>query len=233
MPPKNKKKIRKLPEPAYAFIVPAANTSEAIVTDNSQHNFVKLPSELHLIILSSWPTIPDAEILANPTNIRSSESGPDYLGRFRVLLALSQTCQALRAFYLPLCWERLQSCMLSAQRHWYQDLSRGVQLQSKGLMRKSPELRPLVRIVTVCLARFEAKKTLPPFVELLENLPNLHTIQIVYAHSDLGPQIKAAFRDKVFPSVRSVILPNCASDILTCCPGVQEVTCNEDDGGRL
>lgn len=98
------------------------------------------------MILSSWPVIPDAEILANPTNIPSSGDGPDYLGRFRVLLALSQTCRGLRDFYLPLCWERLQSCILSgAKRHWYQDLGRGVEIQSKGLMRKSPELRTLVR----------------------------------------------------------------------------------------
>lgn len=87
--------------------------------------------------------------------------------------------------------------------------------------------------MTVCLTRFEAKKILPPFVELLENLPNLHTIQIVHAHRKLAPQLKVAFYDKVFPSVRSVILPDSAHDILKCCSGVREVTCNEDDGGRL
>lgn len=115
MPPKSRKKIRRLSELPDAPITSTANISGVVATDNSQHGFIKLPSELHLMILSSWPTIPDEEILANPTNIRSSEDGPDYLGRFRVLLALSQTCRALRAFYLPLCWERLQSCMLSAQ----------------------------------------------------------------------------------------------------------------------
>ena len=146
MPPRYKKKICKLPEPSDASATSMTKTSEAIAGNNSQCGFIKLPSELHLMILSVWPTIPDAEILANPTNIRSSKEGPDYLGRFHVLLALSQTCRALRDFYLTLCWERLQSCILSgAKRHWYQDLGIGVEIQSKGLMRKSPQLRPLVR----------------------------------------------------------------------------------------
>ncbi|KAF8600331.1 hypothetical protein BDV93DRAFT_588353 [Ceratobasidium sp. AG-I] len=233
MPPKNKKRSHKLPEPDIS-IISVENTSEAIATDNAQHGFIKLPPELHLIILSSFPTIPDAEILANPMKIQSYKDGRDYLGRFRVLHALSQTCRALRTFYLPLYWERLHSCMTSGARQpWYQELARGLEIQSKGLMRQSPQLRTLLRVVTVCLNRFEIKRILPPFVELLENLPNLHTIQIVHAHGSLASKLKAAFRDKVLPSVRSVTLPNCAHDILRCCPGVREVTCNSDDGGLL
>lgn len=146
MPPKNRKKAHKLPELHDASIISVANGSEGVATNNFQNGFVKLPAELHLMILSSFPTIPDAEILANPMCIRSSIDGPNYLRRFHVLLALSQTCHALRAFYLPLYWERFQSCIPSGSKlSLYQDLGRGIEIQSKGLMRTSPELRVLLR----------------------------------------------------------------------------------------
>lgn len=254
MPPESRKGTYEPSElnDASTTLPSVAANSRALAND-SQPGFTKLPSELHLAILSYFPSIPDAEILANPKYIQSSKAGPDYLERFHVLLALSQTCRAVRAFYLPLCWERLQSSILSgSNRHWNQYLlGRKIERQSEGLMLKSPHLRPLVkwaipfsfvcqiftisqhRIVTVCLAVPEIYKPLLPFAKLLENLPNIHTIQIVNANYGVEAALKVAFHNKVFPSVRSVTLPNCAHDILKCCPGVREVTCNEHNGEDL
>ncbi|QRV90573.1 hypothetical protein RhiJN_18591 [Ceratobasidium sp. AG-Ba] len=45
--------------------------------------------------------------------------------------------------------------------------------------------------------------------------------------------LKNAFEGSSFPSIRTVIMPNCAHEILRCCPHVESVTCNEDDGGKL
>jgi len=67
----------------------------------------------------------------------------------------------------------------------------------------------------------------------LAALPNLHTIQVVHAHSQMTTAIKNAFEGHKFPSVRTVIMPSCAHEILRCCPGVEDLTCNEDDGSKL
>lgn len=89
------------------------------------------------------------------------------------------------------------------------------------------------RIVTVVLTRFQTNNVLPPFVKLLQSLPNLHTIQVPHAHSAITGALKGAFEGSSFPSVRTVIMPTCAHEILRCCPGTRDVTCIEDDGGRL
>ena len=45
--------------------------------------------------------------------------------------------------------------------------------------------------------------------------------------------LKDAFEGKKYPQIRTIILPNCAHHILRACPEVRDVTCNEDDGGKL
>jgi hypothetical protein len=90
-----------------------------------------------------------------------------------------------------------------------------------------------VRVVTVTLTRFQTSKVLPPFVKLLNALPNVHTLEIPHAHSAMTGALKEAFEGSVFPTVQKIILPTCAHEILRCCPEIREVTCNEDDGGRL
>lgn len=115
-------------------------------TSNIQHGFAKLPPELHLKVLSHFLVIPDAEILVNEMGLQSSTDKPDYLVRFRVLLALSQTCRALRAVYLPLCWERVQWCTYSSSHvERESELGRRLKTQSEGLVNKSPHLLPLVK----------------------------------------------------------------------------------------
>lgn len=74
---------------------------------------------------------------------------------------------------------------------------------------------------------------MPVFARCLLALPNLHTIQVVHAHSAMTTAIKVAFVGVVLRGVRNVILPSCAHEILRCCPKVEDVTCNEDDGSKL
>ncbi|KAF8595360.1 hypothetical protein BDV93DRAFT_515035 [Ceratobasidium sp. AG-I] len=198
----------------------------ALASDNSQHGFTKLPLELHLKIISHFPVIPDAVILADPWTFQRSIDGPEYLARFHL--------SGSWGFYLPLCWERVQVMLSGANRKWQNDLGRGLEIQSEGLITKSPHLLPLVKIVTVCLVPSKICKPMPSFVELLANLPNLHTIQIVNRDSDvLTGLLRKLFYGRVLPSVRSVILPSDAYDILRCCPGIREVTCNEWNGAHL
>ena len=147
MPLNNFKGARKLSELANP---PPAQRSLAVpgalASYNSQRAFIKLPLELHLKIVSYFTVLPDAVIMADAYRHLRSEDSPDYLARFRVLLALSRTCQALRTLYLPLAWERLQAVIASGPPpKWENDLAIRLQIQSEGLMTKSTYLLPLVK----------------------------------------------------------------------------------------
>lgn len=74
---------------------------------------------------------------------------------------------------------------------------------------------------------------LPAFAQLLSALPNLHTIEFVHVHSQMAYAIQTAVEGRTFPSVRTLVLPTCAHDMLPHCPAVESVTCNEDTGGLI
>lgn len=87
--------------------------------------------------------------------------------------------------------------------------------------------------MTVSLTRFQAKRIVPIFMDLLSALPNLHTLEFVHVHSQMSNAIGSAAQDKKFPSIRTIILPNVAHDMLKSTPAVENVTCNEDNGGLI
>lgn len=64
------------------------------------------------------------------------------------------------------------------------------------------------------------------FVECIQALTNLHTMQIVQATADKrhSDYIKNAFEGHIFPSVRTMIIPEVARHILYRCPNVEELT---------
>ncbi|CAE6381150.1 unnamed protein product, partial [Rhizoctonia solani] len=185
-------------------------------TRSASRGFLALPNELVSQILSYYPEIKTIHILMNPTFIGNWKDAENYFVRFDVLRSLSQLCRLARDIYLPLLWERFQT----------------MGRKSKGMLRNK-HLWPYVKLVTVTLTRFQTSKVLPPFVKLLRALPNVHTLEIPHAHSAMTGALKQAFEGKTFPTIQRIILPTCAHEILRCCPEIREVTCNEDDGGRL
>ncbi|CAL1707384.1 unnamed protein product [Somion occarium] len=152
----------------------------------------------------------------------------------RALHALSQTSRALREYCLPRAWERLEACIEYGPEHgvWYKQVSNRLRNISNGLA-ESPELAQHVQIATVSLTRCSVDVILPAFTRCLERLPNLHTLQIVHAHSQMSTALKDTFESKRFPQIRTIILPSCAQSVLRACPEVRHVTCNEDNGGEL
>lgn len=94
-------------------------------------------------------------------------------------------------------------------------------------------IQSYLRIATVSLTRCSVDVILPAFTRCLERLPNLHTLQIVHAHSQMSTALKDTFESKRFPQIRTIILPSCAQSVLRACPEVRHVTCNEDNGGEL
>jgi hypothetical protein len=87
--------------------------------------------------------------------------------------------------------------------------------------------------MTVSLTRYQLTKILPAFVNALEMLPNLHTLRICHAHSQMSTDLKSAFEGHVFPQIKTVVLPSCAHNILRSCPNVKDVTNVEEDGTKL
>ncbi|KAG8785220.1 hypothetical protein FRC12_017832, partial [Ceratobasidium sp. 428] len=234
MPPKSRKRVKKTPEPSSEPISePSPSKLKSSSLKRYNKGFANLPPELLSKIVADLPEILVDDILMNPTYIGEKVPAGDYKARFKVLRALSQTCYHLRDFYLPLLWERFEVCMISSGGgSWYRELGQKMERTSEGML-KSKHLWPYVRIVTVTLTRYKTDVVLPPFVKMLQLLPNVHTLQIPHAHSAMTTALKDAFKGSTFPSIRTVIMPNCAHEILRCCPGVESVTCNEDDGGKL
>jgi len=87
--------------------------------------------------------------------------------------------------------------------------------------------------MTVSLTRYQFPKILPAFVNALEMLPNLHTLRICHAHSQMSTYLKSAFEGHVFPQIKTVVLPSCTHNILRSCPNVKDVTNIEEDGSKL
>ncbi|KAI0790818.1 hypothetical protein C8Q75DRAFT_806198 [Abortiporus biennis] len=190
---------------------------------------LSLPIELFDQILSKYPRAEEKHIVANSTTLDLKFSV-----RTKVLRALSQTCKSLRTECLPRLWERIEVCYVEQEKDviFFKVVSRNLERISRGLM-KTPEIAKLVKIFTVTLTRCSTDTTLSPFVWCLRNLPNLHTLQVLHAHSQMTTALKNAFSNVNLSQIRTLILPNCAHNILRSCDGARNVTCNEHDGGRF
>jgi hypothetical protein len=74
---------------------------------------------------------------------------------------------------------------------------------------------------------------LPAFARCLDILPNLHTLQILRAHTQMTSHLKQAFEGRSFPSIRTVILPTHAHEVMRCCKEATTVICNYGDGSQI
>ena len=133
---------------------------------------------------------------------------------------------------------------------WYLGVSRTLQTKCEGFSRQ-PEYAALVRqvidvtklefnsefipssTVNVVLTRCSAKTVLLAFARCIEILPNLHTLQILRAHTQMTTHLKKVFEGRSFPSIRTVVLPTHAHEILRCCKNARVVICNHGDGSQL
>jgi hypothetical protein len=239
-----------MPRPTKRAKAATQNRAAQVIPQNNK-GIITLPSELLTEIASYFLTILSVDIIENPTTLPV-----EYRERSDILRALSQTCKDLRSALQPLAWERLEACTHTETRgQFFKEVGTALERKCTGIL-KCKHLLPHVRfvlrcyrwscnihlavtdirpdsIVTVSLTRYQTGTILPAFAECLAALPNLHTIQVVHAHSQMTTPLKNAFKGKSFPSVRTVIIPSCAHEILRCCPAVEDLTCNEGDGSTL
>ncbi|KAL4250030.1 hypothetical protein ABKN59_005951 [Abortiporus biennis] len=179
-------------------------------TSQTSKGLLSLPVELFDQILSDYPRAEEKHIIANKTTLDRK-----FAVHAKVLRALSQTCKSLRY---------VQNAFLDFGSK-----------SNSGLM-AAPEIASLVKIVTVTflLSRCPSPySTVFLFVRCLRKLPNLHTLHVLYAHSQTTTALKDAFEPTKLPQIRTLILPNHAHDIIRSCSQARTITCNEGDGERF
>ncbi|GLB36745.1 hypothetical protein LshimejAT787_0310320 [Lyophyllum shimeji] len=177
--------------------------------------FPALPAELLLGIIPHIPCLP---VPALPKDLEKT-----YADRAKLLRGLSQMCRSLRRAFLPVVWERIETLQRNASA---KSLATELIRQLEIVTVRDPVLAAYVKIVNVKLTYYSCDTVMEEFARCLALFRNLETIQILYT-SGYCPNIvdtQAAFKDRQFPLVRTVVIPGYAAAILQSCPGAQSVT---------
>ncbi|KAF9239080.1 hypothetical protein BU15DRAFT_74771 [Melanogaster broomeanus] len=210
-----------------------SDSSQPVLVFKAGPSLEQIPDDVLLEILSHLPTVTIEHVLW--AHCRQPPVVPsEMLTRTSTTRALSQTCRLLRSRCLAMAWRRIEICGAGPTHRvsFYSVVGKALRA-STSVLTGCPHLRPLIQTVTVVFTRYRTAELLPAFAECLTSLPNLTLIQVVHAHSQMTTALKNAFEGKRFPSVRKLVLPSCAHEVLRCCPNVEEVTCNEGDGSTI
>ena len=87
--------------------------------------------------------------------------------------------------------------------------------------------------MSVTVSRYQMDTILPTFVNCLQSLPNLHTLELCHVHQEMTTKLKQVFEGTNIPSIRTIVLPTSAHHILRSCPNVEDVTCNAGGGSEI
>ncbi|EKM50287.1 uncharacterized protein PHACADRAFT_178866 [Phanerochaete carnosa HHB-10118-sp] len=235
MPPRGKKRKVGSTEqetgPEHAEKNKAKQVEEEEKVARNTTGLLSLPVEIFEQIyeglLSTSRLITKEQVLENKPHLSE-----EFVYRTDVLWSLTRTCHALRVSCLPRYYEHVEACVVRGPRVWYKQLAERLE-RTSWLLVECPHLARHVQTVTVSLTRCSTGTVLPAFAACLKALPNLHTLQIMHAHSQMTTALKDAFEYVSLPQIRTLILPTCAHNILRACPNIVDLTCNEGDGSQL
>ena len=73
------------------------------------------------------------------------------------------------------------------------------------------------------------KSSFSPFVNCLQSLPNLHTLEIGRAKNLATTELKHALMGAKLPQIKTLILPHAAYPLLQHCRNVEDVVCTIRD----
>ncbi|KAF9239082.1 hypothetical protein BU15DRAFT_74773 [Melanogaster broomeanus] len=251
----------KHPETQPSASVDANNPELSSDSDSNHHQLVlafktgprleQVPDDVLLEILSHLPTVN----VKHGGHLDPLVLASEMLTRTSTTRALSQTCRLLRSRCLAMAWKRIDICGVGPTRHGRSFVIVKVLTANMSVLADCPYLRPLIQTVTAVLMADVVAELLPAFAECLASLPNVTLVKIVHvrrpmvarktavpgllasiiaqAQSQMATDIKKAFKGQRFPSVRKMVLPSCAHEMLRCCPNVEEVTCNEGNGSKI
>jgi len=87
--------------------------------------------------------------------------------------------------------------------------------------------------VHVVLTRFKSAEVVPTFASCIARLPNLHTLHILHAHTQMMKVLLTGFEPVSFLQIRTLVIPGNCWDVLKRCPKVKRLWSITDDGRRL
>ncbi|KIJ07853.1 hypothetical protein PAXINDRAFT_102780 [Paxillus involutus ATCC 200175] len=221
------------PSASTSGATPPSTQPQLVLAFKTGPTLEHIPDDVLLEILSHLPTIDVGHVLwchwRQPPVIPS-----EMLTRTSIVRVLSQTSKLLRLRCLAMAWRRIEICAAGPGRTiTFFRVVGEVMKANMNVLKDCPHLWPLIQTVTVALTRYQASTIVPALAEGLASLPNVSVIEVVHAHSHMTTAIKNGFEGKRFPSVRKMILPSHAHEMLRCCPNVEEVICNEYDGSTI
>ncbi|EAU92311.1 hypothetical protein CC1G_00530 [Coprinopsis cinerea okayama7 len=242
MPPKKKQKTGKPPPtqpplPSHDLpVLPLSKWGRKESPQNANAGFCRLPDELISEVLSYYPEVGPLTSAVDGTaryQAREPILPVSYLVRPDTLRALSQTCVAYRRLFLPILWERLEVCVEArGKEQFFRHAGESLTRKCNGLL-ENPDLLDMVRYVNVILTRYKSDMVLPTFTKCLKAMPNVHTIHVLHAHTQMTSHIKAGFEGVSLPTIRTLIIPGYCHELLKTCPEVRSVQCIRDDGSKL
>ena len=74
---------------------------------------------------------------------------------------------------------------------------------------------------------------MPLLAKTLASLPNLETLHVLHAHTQMTTSIRLAFENITLPSVKTLAVPDYCHEMLRSCPGARKVHCTAENGSRL
>ncbi|KAJ7464630.1 hypothetical protein FB451DRAFT_442814 [Mycena latifolia] len=231
MPPKKRQNT----STSTASTMPIAQTSRGARPHQTSKGLLTMPVELlHLISLYFGCPV---EVPVGHLGHTTDPALPlEYYDRSDALRALSQTCYALRLTFLPMLWECMNICVKSRtgkDSTFWKSLGDQLKRTSEGLVHEL-ELLSYIGTVNVILTRYSSAEVLPPFARCLTLMPNMHTLQIIHAHTAMTTHLKNGFANTRLTNVRKIILPSWAHEVLRCCPEVTYVICVDgSDSSKL
>ncbi|KAF7309008.1 hypothetical protein MKEN_01101800 [Mycena kentingensis (nom. inval.)] len=234
MPPRKKQKQKPTePEPQDDDDAPVVKFTGQRAAQSTTGIF-GLPLELLWLISSHFGL--RIEI---PQPILRGDGNPvlprEFRERTSALRALSNTCAYLREIFRPMLWQSWNVCVEPwNSAAFYKALGDKLLKASNALVRESnKETISFIRVVNVVLTRYSSNEVLPAFARCLTQIPNLHTLQIVHAHTQMTTHLKNGFDGVSIPTLQRIVLPEWAHEVLRCCPNVRHVICTAGAGGKL
>ncbi|KAJ7153076.1 hypothetical protein C8R43DRAFT_1002838 [Mycena crocata] len=180
-----------------------------------------LPTELLMEMVKYYPELL-LEIDANIHGVASEQlSGND------ALRALSQTCSRLRDVFLPVLWSRVYACFTARNRPKRKPKRRAKMLERRMLgIQKTPHVVPYIQTLSVTMEECDMGNWEPvaQFIRVLNLLPDLRQLTIIRPQTGMVPVIATSCKDKIFPSVVGLAIPDILAPILHCFPNVQTLT---------
>ena len=198
----------------------------------------ELPNELILSVLSYVSPDPmqtgRRERFRFPYYMRANDY---HQQRVEFLLPLSMTCRAVRLRLLPWIWQRIEVFSLDRKRQ-EDRMRRPKTIMSAlrtdpGLAMNVKYLHPFIRPGSglICVPQrfltihLTYEFTGPLFVECLESLPNLHTLEVPWVDRRIANSLEVALNRTKLPQIKTLVISPATHSLLRHCHGVEDVVC--------